>query len=279
MMNHIIRTLYYTLILCLSNNVLAEKPTADRLISIDGALTETVYAINGQANLVAVDTTSLQPVAATKLPNVGYLRALSTEGILSLKPTKIITTSSAGPKPTIDQLKASGIDITIINQPYSTEGVINKVLAVGDAVNQQDNAKQLVKKIEAELVPVMQTIKDNQGEKIVTLFFLGMRGNQLMAAGKSTQADAMMKLAGLNNAGASFNSYKPLSREAVLNINPDMIIISQNNVLDDSIKDTYAYTKAYKNNKILLAKSEDLLGFGPRIASNLKLIVDTAYSH
>lgn len=250
---------------------------SQRLISIDGALTETVYALNGEANLVAVDSTSLRPEAATKLPNVGYLRALSTEGVLSVKPTNIITTSSAGPKPTIEQLKASGVNITIIDQPYTIDGVKNKVLAVGEAINQADNAKKLVTQIEANLKPVLEKIKANKEATPSVLFFLGMQGNQLMAAGAQTQADALIKLAGLKNAAGNFHAYKPLSKEAVLKVNPDMIIIAQHTHLDNKAKEAFAYTQAYQDKKILLAKSEDLLGFGPRIAESLKLLVDVAY--
>ncbi len=249
----------------------------EHLVSIDGALTEIVYALGAEKQLVAVDSTSLYPKAATELPNVGYIRALSTEGVLSVRPNKIITTSSAGPKPAIEQLKASGVEVVIIDTPNTLEGVKNKILSVGQAVNKQESANQLVATIDSQLKPVLENIATHKKQAPTTLFFLGMQGNQLMAAGQHTQADALMQLVGLKNAGGNFHSYKPLSKEAVLSINPEVIIISQHSKLDPSVKEAFAYTQAYKNNKILVARSHDLLGFGPRIAESLKLISDIAY--
>ena len=122
------------LIFCLAM-VVSQLSQADalqpRLISIDGAITEIIYQLNAAENLVAVDSTSKHPKAATELPNVGYMRALSAEGILSLQPTQIITTSAAGPQAVIAQLKKSGVDNTVIDQPYTVAGTKTKILTLG----------------------------------------------------------------------------------------------------------------------------------------------------
>ena len=267
------------LIFCLAI-VVSQFSLADalqpRLISIDGAITEIIYQLNAAENLVAVDSTSKHPKAATELPNVGYMRALSAEGILSLQPTQIITTSAAGPQAVIAQLKQSGVDITVIDQPYTVAGTKTKILTLGKMLQREKAAQALIDTMQESINHSLAMVPTDQ-KPINALFFLGMRGNQLMAAGQGTQADAMLKITGIENAGASFKSYKPLSKEAVINIDPDVIIISQHNAFDAKIKEQFAFTSAYKNNRILVGKSEDLLGFGPRLASGVKQIVDTAY--
>ena len=77
-----------------------------------------VYALGAQEQLVGTDTTSLYPPAARQTPKVGYMRQLSAEGLLSLKPTLIMATTAAGPASTLEQLKATGIEIAIL--PIST---------------------------------------------------------------------------------------------------------------------------------------------------------------
>ena len=74
-------------------------------MTISGAITEVVYALGAEGQLVGTDTTSLFPAAAQKTPKVGYLRQLSAEGILSLKPDAVIATSEAGPPVVLDQLR------------------------------------------------------------------------------------------------------------------------------------------------------------------------------
>jgi len=261
--------------LTISMQTMAENT---RLITIDGALTEIVFLLGAGDKVVAVDTTSTQPAAVKQLPNVGYLRALSAEGVLSLQPTQIITTSSAGPKPTLVQLEKSGVTIDVVDQPYSIEGLRQKVLEVAQLINKTEEGKALVADINAQLKPLQARIAANADKpKLKALFFLGMQGNQLMAAGKGTQADALLSIAGIENAGASFHAYKPLSTESVLQINPDIIVIAQHTQTDESAKAVFNYTSAFKNNKILVENSANLLGFGPRLPSSLKMMVDLAH--
>ena len=76
---------------------------ARRIVSVGGALTETLYALGAMADLVGVDTTSLYPEAARRLPSVGYARSLSAEGVLSLRPTLIVASEDAGPPAVLRQ--------------------------------------------------------------------------------------------------------------------------------------------------------------------------------
>ena len=76
--------------LMLSEKSLAQEKSsksseAFRLVSIGGALTEMIYLLDSSKALVGVDTTSQYPDAVKKLPNVGYARSLSSEGILDRK--------------------------------------------------------------------------------------------------------------------------------------------------------------------------------------------------
>ncbi len=77
----------------------AQRSTAKmpRIVSVSGATTEIVYALGAEKQLVGTDTTSLFPAAALQTPKVGYMRQLSAEGLLSLKPDAVIGTTEAGP--------------------------------------------------------------------------------------------------------------------------------------------------------------------------------------
>lgn len=248
-----------------------------RLVSIDGAITEIVYALGVDDHLVAVDSTSLHPKAATELPNVGYMRALSAEGVLSVKPTDVITTKGAGPKEALEKIQQAGVKVHIIQQPYSAEGVKNKITEVGRITGKTEQAEQAVAAFEKALAPLNKKLKTQKGGQ-TALFFLGMQGNQLMAAGMHTQADALLKAAKLKNANGNNHGYKPLSKEAVLSINPDIIIVASNpGAPSEGVKEQFSYTQAFANKKVLVANTDDLLGFGPRFPQALKRVLEVAY--
>ena len=121
-----------------------------RVISIDGSITEIVYALGQQGRLVGVDTTSRYPAEAQQLPQVGYMRQLSVEGILSLQPELILTSEDAGPASVFEQLQAAGITIVRTPKDYSLEGVLNKVDVVAKALGQPATGNALKQQIEQQ---------------------------------------------------------------------------------------------------------------------------------
>eukprot|EP01136_Pigoraptor_vietnamica_P034580 Opistho-1_new@98715 len=75
----------------------AAKAEGPRLVTVSGAITEVVFALGAESMLVGSDTTSVWPEAALRTPKVGYMRQLSAEGLLSLRPSAVIATHEAGP--------------------------------------------------------------------------------------------------------------------------------------------------------------------------------------
>lgn len=254
-----------------------------RLVAVDGSLTEIIYALNAQAQLVAVDSTSTYPKEASKLPNVGYMRALSAEGLLSVNPQTVIATDSARPLQVLEQLKVAGVDVQIIKSDFTIDGIYNKVDAVANILNKQKEANQLKKRIAYELQSVEKVLSEKTTDKKPkVLVFLSMQGNQLMAAGKRTQAQAVLEILKAENAAGEFNGYKPLNREAVLSTQADAIILltkdSANEKTNAQIKKQFTYTQAASHNKIRVLDATQLLGFGPRFPNALKEAAELLYS-
>ncbi|MCX8522141.1 MAG: ABC transporter substrate-binding protein, partial [Rhodoferax sp.] len=116
--------------------LMAVAPTqaaqARRLVSVGGALTEIVFALQANASLVGVDSTSLYPASAQQLPSVGYARSLSAEGVLALAPTHVIATEDAGPAAVLQQLSAAGIAVTVLAANHRFEGLLERIRRVGE---------------------------------------------------------------------------------------------------------------------------------------------------
>ena len=104
-----------------------------RLVTIGGAITEVVYALGAQSQLVGSDTTSIYPAEALATPKVGYMRQLSAEGLLSLKPDAIIATTEAGPPVVLDAVRSAGVALELITADHSWGEVQRKIQAVGRA--------------------------------------------------------------------------------------------------------------------------------------------------
>ena len=97
------------------------------IISIGGDVTEIVYALGAGARVVAVDITSRHPKEARDLPQVGYMRQLSAEPILSLWPALILAIADSGPPQVLDQLQSAGTCLALVPDEHSPAGVLKSI--------------------------------------------------------------------------------------------------------------------------------------------------------
>ncbi|MCY4045680.1 MAG: ABC transporter substrate-binding protein [Cellvibrionales bacterium] len=248
----------------------------ERLVSIDGSLTEVVYALDAQSLLVARDDTSVHPKAVFRLPSVGYMRALSTEGVLSVKPTKVLVTDAAGPPNVIKQLQASNVDIVTVKSEPTLAGVRNKIEQVGKALDKPEETKTFLQEYDATTQSFLAK-RETIGQAIKgkrALLFLGMQANALNAAGTKTKAQSILDMLGLVNA-ANHAAYMPLSTEAMISLNPEVIIIATHGPIDKAqIAKQFSFTPAFKHNRIIFKGSAELLSFGPRLPSSLTDVLE-----
>ena len=92
-----------------------QSDAATRIVCIAKQYNEIIFALGAQKDLVAVDVSSTWPPAIKDLPTVGYHRALSAEGILSMKPTLIIHDNNVGPEQVMTQLNELKIPMKVFD--------------------------------------------------------------------------------------------------------------------------------------------------------------------
>lgn len=247
----------------------ANAQPSPRIVSVGSSITEIVYALGAEKLLVGVDTTSLYPDAARKLPQVGYMRALSAEGVLSLKPTLIIATTAAGPAGALDQLKATGIEIMILPDLYDYESVVTKIAAIGKVTGRVAAADAMIAKGREAMTSLAAALAKTADRPRV-LFLLSMTGGAPQAAGRDTAAAGIIKLAGGINAVEGYSGYRPLTPESVLTSRADFVLVTRQTVEamggTQAILDQPALnrTPAGKAGRIIEFDTLLLLGFGPR---------------
>ncbi len=266
------RLLLFLLVLSAINTAWADTK---RVITLGGALTEVVYALGAEAALVGNDTTSYYPPEAETLPKVGYQRALSAEGILSLKPDLVIHTPDAGPPSVLKQLKSAGVELVKVPVAESVPDVQQTIIRVGEALGKTEAAKELAQQIANEYKAYTEMLDDKRDTKRVV--FIMQHGRAApMVAGTETAADKMIQLAGVENAVAEFSGYKPLTPESVIQFAPDVIITTKEALeLAGSVEaflqtPGLVLTPAGKAQRVIAMDTLYLLGFGPRTVEAAK---------
>lgn len=274
-MAHPLRLLVTILLLTstpMKANVVCETASnTEKVVVAGGSLTEIMYFLGLQQKIVALDVTSSYPKEAKKLPSIGYVRALSTEGVLSLDPTLVIGENDMGPENVVEQIKRTNIDLRIIPETHSAEGIKSKVLCLGTIFDLNDKTK---KKVNDELIPLIDDLeeiqKKNKKLKKRILLILSMQGTSPVVAGLGTAGDGFIKMTGASNVITEFEGWKPVSPESLILSNPDYILITSRGMrsfrsIDELVKQpALSLTNAAKNRNVIDINGMAMLGFGPR---------------
>ena len=242
-----------------------------RVVVAGGSITEIIYFLNLDKYLTAVDVTSNYPDKAKNLPSIGYVRNLSTEGILSLNPTLFLGENDMGPPIVLEQLKETALDIRIIPEQHSANGILEKVYCVGEIMGLEiSQIKDKTIDLNKNVNRLYEIIDKGILKSTRVMFVLNMRGNSPIVAGKGTSGNGFISIIGCKNAFDNVQGWKPISEESVLNVNPDYIILPNkdihksstiDNILDNPI---FMNTEAGKNKNFIFEDAMAMLGFGPR---------------
>lgn len=246
--------------------------TSQRVVSVGGAATEIVYALGAGGQVVGVDQSSVFPLEARALPQVGYVRTVSAEGVLALEPQQIIAGHEIGPKNALAQIRASGLPVLVLSKVDTDEDLYKAINEVAQALGRQAEAEALIAQIREKFAQVR--IPQNP-PKVV--FMMKPPGSmRLSAAGKGTRADDLIQLAGGNNVVTNFNGYKTLSQEALMTLQPDVIIVASAETFENQgtaegiiaelkTQPAWSSLQALRNGHVYAVGLGEVLSFGPRM--------------
>ncbi len=261
---------------------------APRIVSVGGAITETLFALGAQADLVGVDTTSFYPEAAKKLPSVGYQRTLSAEGVLSLAPTLLVATEDAGPPAVLRQIEAARVPIHILDSGHSIEGVIARMQRLAELTGRAAAGAALVDQLRDNWNIARNRVASLQPKDLSkrprVMFVMAQSINQLRVAGQRTGADTLIAYAGARNAFAAFEGYKPLTPEAAVAAAPDVIVATDQGlaavggVAGLLQAPGLAQTPAGRARRVVSVEILLALGFGPRLPLAVSTLAEALYA-
>lgn len=274
------RVVAMTLLLASTMAVHAACP--GRLVTLGGDVTEIVFALGLGECVVADDTTSDYPAAAARLDKVGYLRALNAEGVLALRPDRVIGSDEVGPPAVVDQLRAAGVHVVLVPEAHTAAGVLRKINAVAATLHQPAADARLQAAVRSQLKALKKDLSSVE-RRVRVLFLLTVGGGSPMAAGRDTAAAGIIALAGGVNAVQRFSGYKPVSAEALAGLAPDVVLVMSDGL--DTLGGKagilslpgVALTPAGRSRRVIAMDGSFLLGFGPRVADAARALALKLY--
>jgi iron complex transport system substrate-binding protein len=259
----------------------ATQSGTQRIVCIGEAYNEMIYALGAQASLVGVDYSSTYPPEIKNLPTVGYHRALSAEGILSLKPTLIIDDNNIGPDNVVRQLQALNIPMkTFQAKDDSVDGTKALLREMGAFFHKEQRAEELCARIDRQMAEAAAAVKKYPVTPRVAIIHFGRASNIYLLVGNGGSGDAstagrMVELAGGKMALDKPGMQRMISPEIIAQSNPQVILMTEygfdrlGSAEQAKSLPGVAETDAAKNNRIYRIPEHQLMYFGPDTGENI----------
>ncbi len=244
-----------------------------RIVSLAPSITETLFALGLDREIVGVTRFSNYPEAVRSKPKVGSFIGLSLEKIVALRPDLVIGTADGNKRETIDQLAQIGIPVYITN-PTTLEGIFETIAGLGAITGRSDEARAVVR----ELRRRVEKVGNAAGKRAHRRVFFQIGIHPIVSVGRGTLHDRLITLAGgINVAGNIDVTYPRMSIEQIIAAMPDIIIVSSMKRGGDfnEVGRTWERWKeipAVKNNKVFTIDSDIVDHHSPRIVDGLEAL-------
>jgi iron complex transport system substrate-binding protein len=266
-------------------NNAANETAGQRIVVISPIYNEIIWALGAQDKVVGVDLSSTYPPEIKNVQTVGYHRALSTEGILSLHPDAVLHDNNIGPPQVVEQLQQLKVPMkTFTAKNDSVDGTKALIREMGQYFHKEDRAEELCRKLDEQMTASLEQAKQYTDHPRVGVIHFGRASNVYMIVGKRGRGDAagagqMVEWAGGEMAIDAEGMQRMASPELVAQANPDVILVTDFGFDHlggsvDQIKELpgVGTSNAAKNGLIFRIEENQLMYFGPRTGENIQKV-------
>ena len=258
------------------------QATAARYVVISPIYNEIIWALGAQDSVVGIDLSTTYPPEVKNVQTVGYHRALSAEGILSLHPTAVIHDNNIGPPQVVQQLQQMNLPLkTFTAKNDSFDGTKALIREMGAYFHKESRAEELCNTLDTQRAAALEKVKQYPDHPRVAVIHFGRASNVYLVVGKGGGGDGggvsqMIELAGGEMAVENRGMQRMESPEILAQANPDVILLTDYGYdrLGGSLDQIKALpgvatSNAAKNNHIYRIEENVLNYFGPRSGENI----------
>jgi len=244
-----------------------------RVVSFAPSITEIIFALGREDRLKGVSRFSDFPPEATRLPSVGSYIRLDLEKIVALRPDLCFATKDGNPKDVVTRLSALDIPVYVVD-PKNLEGVMTTIHRIGGVLNAGPKADAIIQQMHTRINRVKSMVAKASSRPGV---FFQIEISPIVAVGESTLINEMIEIAGGINLAKGPTPYPRFSREQVLTLAPDVLIITSmaRGGRFEAVKrewSRWSSIPAVRNHRILMVDSNLFDRPSPRLVDALEIL-------
>jgi len=244
-----------------------------RIVSLAPDITEVLFALGLEKEVVGVTQFSNYPEAARTKPKVGSYINLSLERILGLHPDLIIGTTNGNRKEAVKKLEKAGVPVYVTN-PEKFSDIYTMILNIGRITGRETVARQLVGSMKKKTDRIVLLTANCRKPKV----FVQIDSNPIVSVGRNTIYHELINMAGgINIAGHVPVKYPRYSMESLIKEQPEVILLSSmsGEAYRKAAMDYWSRWKdipAVRNQRIYFIDGDLADRFSPRIVQGLEEI-------
>jgi iron complex transport system substrate-binding protein len=223
-------TFILLILLCTFSNSFASS-----IITI-GPTASSITSVFDNKDIIGSDLESVKKISKhgnTNVKNIGYMRALTIESIIALKPDIVIVDASASPASVISRLSNFGIKTVHLRKTKNINDVKENILTIASITDSKKAANKLIEKLEGQESKTQEIINQyykhkSNNTRPKVLILLQISGNGAYLLGKNTIGDIWLKSVDTDNI-LDFTGMRPVSKEGLLSLKPSVVIVAQAN--------------------------------------------------
>ncbi len=253
-----------------------KKEHQQRIVCLSKQYNEILFALGATKDLVAVDLSSTYPPEIKSLPTVGYHRALSAEGLVSVKPTLILHDNNVGPEQVMRQLEQLKIPMKVfegkgVDIPTTEE----LVTEMGAYFHQEAQARILNQKLDLDMAKALRRSNRYRTKPKVVVIHFGRATNVYLTITRSSTAGKMIEWAGGEIPIAGERGMVQMSPEVIAEADPEVILLTDfgydrlGSPEQVTTLPGVGPTRAAKNKRIYRVEEHDMVYVGPRTGENV----------
>lgn len=253
------------------------KNYPQRIVSLAPSNTEILFALGLGDKVVGVTTFDDFPEEAKSKEKVGGLTNPDIEKLVSLRPDLVVATSLQQGM-VIPQLERQNITVIALS-PKNVPEILEGITLLGKVTGADNEAKKLVNSMQARINKVSKLTSQLTPEERPRVFYL-LWSDPLLAAGKNTFHDELIRLAGGVNIFSDVEKYGGVNLEVVLDRNPQIILADTGHGSGGDTSFRWAAeesrlkgTEALKEDQVFEIDADLVNRAGPRIVDGLEAML------
>ncbi|MBJ7505235.1 MAG: ABC transporter substrate-binding protein [Ilumatobacteraceae bacterium] len=264
-----------------ADGVVVQVTDTSRIIVLNEAIAEIVVSLGLQNLIIGRDATTTL-AALAEITEVSSGHDISAESILSLRPTVVIGDTRTGPPEAIQQLRGAGVPVLLAPEVWSLSALPQRVLMIAQALGVPRAGQDLVAFSEKAVADALQDVASYAAVPRVAFLYVRGTASVYLLGGSGSGADELLAAAGAIDVGAynGLSSFTPLTAEAIVQANPDVLLVMTRGL--DSVGGIdgllglpgISSTRAAKSRAVIAVDDDLLLSFGPRTGALISRLAE-----